>query len=101
MAIHAIHPVANATSQPDDRPLMTEPTRAERMELKALAAGVRVHPARSVMTFAAMWKDMFSARRTVQSKESRWEVKVNEPVVFLTLGVVCRRKRGVGPVSSF
>src|SRR3569833_2317362 len=38
-----IQPVMNATSHPDVRPLITEPTKAERMALKALAAGERVH----------------------------------------------------------
>lgn len=51
MANHAIHPVARATTQPEARPLMSEPMKAERMAEKALAAGphlgVMLHWSRS------------------------------------------------------
>src|SRR3569833_119258 len=51
-----IQPVMNATSHPDVRPLITEPTNAEWMALKALAAGERVHsePAEGE---AELWKE--------------------------------------------
>jgi hypothetical protein len=60
MANHAIHPVANATSHPDERPLTTEPMNAESMELNALAAGVSVHPARSLSIFGEVWRSTIS-----------------------------------------
>jgi hypothetical protein len=42
-ASHAIQPVINATIQPEVRPLTTDPMKADKMELKARACGVRLH----------------------------------------------------------
>jgi hypothetical protein len=43
MANQAIQPVIKATTQPFARPLIREPIKAERIAVKAAAAGVRWH----------------------------------------------------------